>query len=355
MAIKSDNKQGNPYHGDDGKFTSAEGQGSSTANESEEAKAMKLFGLDGGKEKHDSTKDLALSLGWKPADGQDDVLAAGEFVEKIQDEFGEDLDFWEDVRRNPKARTPEDLAKFKEIDAKIKDFAGKFGAASEPKKEEAVPNLNQGSNVHRIPTPEEEQEQEEQYEMEQKINDLLANDYDLSGSFDEAEKAAREEILQKASQLGNDHPEVLALIDKYFNDFGDHVKTNPEPDSPEEIEKASKMFGVSMADAAEDENRRFQELDKEPYLDVPSSVTHMVSPVDERGEEYEEELEISDDDFINFLKYHNIPFTRDEEEFFRDNHRIPQRVLDSLAPKGYDYDEDDLEEDLIDFKTRRYK
>lgn len=41
MPIKSENKQGNPYHDEEGKFTSSD-------NNSEEQEAMKLFGLQTG-------------------------------------------------------------------------------------------------------------------------------------------------------------------------------------------------------------------------------------------------------------------------------------------------------------------
>lgn len=123
--VKSNNTQGNPYHDDEGKFTSQGNEGSKTGGgNSERAAAMRWFGLEKGGQKFGSTLELASALGWKPSKDHDDVIAAGELVEKVQDKFGEELDFWESVKQNPQAYSDEDLEKFRDINLRIKIFVG---------------------------------------------------------------------------------------------------------------------------------------------------------------------------------------------------------------------------------------
>lgn len=346
MAIKSNNTQGNQYHDEGtGQFTSADGKGSVKKDNPFEGSKLpgakelenswgNLFGsmqdvLNKKREEKEASKFLGVDVQEEEEDKTpirypDGTIEIGNIVFRNEGEIKD--------KRGPQAleglrdATEEEIKDRARLDKIISErgFPGEdrewakeskyFGYGSldaleeahgrnyarKEEKQEELP-LKQGpANVIKKLTPAEREEKEGQYRLEQQLKDM----------------------------------------DMY----------NMYPDEDEEEQQASKLLGVDVSD----EDKEYEALDKEPYIDIPTSVKHMVSPLDERGEEYEEELEISDDDFIDFLKFNGVPFTKVEEEYYRNNHRLPQRVLNFLAPKGYDYDEESLEEDLADFKSRRH-
>lgn len=150
--------------------------------------------------------------------------------------------------------------------------------------------LGEGSIVHKKLTPAEQQEQNEQYAMERKIQDLM-----------------------------NYYPE------------------EDEEDDSEEAQ-ASKLLGVDVSEEEDPEVVK-DRLDAEKNLDIPYTVKN----------EFGKETDVSLDEFIDFLKYHKLKFTPIEEEYMRENQRLPERILDNLAPMGKTYTADDLEEDLTDY------
>lgn len=105
-----------------------------------------------------------------------------------------------------------------------------------------------------------------------------------------------------------------------------------------ETEQASKLFGVDLS-----EDEMIDRLDAEPNLDIPNSVKDFDG----------NSIDVSSDDFIDFLKYHKLEFTPLEEQYIRDNLRLPQRIVSDLAPAGRTYTYKDLVEDVTDFINGR--
>lgn len=67
-------------------------------------------------------------------------------------------------------------------------------------------------------------------------------------------------------------------------------------------------------------------------------------------EEVSEEIDVSTDDVIDFLKVNKVNLSSEDEQLIRDNHVIPTRILKEEF--GDKYTEDDLYDDLVDFKRR---
>ena len=172
------------------------------------------------------------------------------------------------------------------------------------------------------------------------------------GSLDELEKAHNNKYgLQSGGNvIEKKNPQETmeqGFMEDKIRDLMNYPEFDPDYVPEEEEKQASDLFGVDLSDKNE-----YDKLDKEPTIEVPSSVkvSQSSSSAPEGNlDEYEDEVDISGDDIMNFLKYHGIKTTPVEEEYIRNNSRIPQRLLNSLKFKG-DYTEEDLYEDLIDFK-----
>ncbi len=342
MPIKSNNTQGNPYHDESGKFTSADSQGSGKEEDikltpeqkqnpfkgsklpgakelenawgnlfgsmqdvlnkkNEEKEASKLLGVDVQEEEEDKTPirypDGTIEIGniVFRSEGEIKEKRGPQALEGLRDATEEEI---KDRARLDKIISERGLPGEDREWAKVSKYFG-YGSldaleeahgrnyARKEEKQEELP-LKQGpANVIKKLTPAEREEKEGQYRLEQQLKDM----------------------------------------DMY----------NMYPD--EEEKQASKLLGVDMSD----EDKEYYALDKEPTIDIPYSINLSNLPPDWRGED-DEEIEVPEDKFLDMLKKEGVNLTPVEEEYFRNNRRLPVRIFDNLRIEN----EDDLEEWLRD-------
>lgn len=161
-----------------------------------------------------------------------------------------------------------------------------------------------------------------------------------------AEKKGSDPLMNLFGSLGKSMRDSETEEKEAMKLFGfggkEEAKNATDKNNKLEEKEASKYLGVDVSD---NKARSLKAGYDEEVVDAPDTLQVM-----EGDFEHKKEVDVTKDDLINFLKYHKIDFSPEDEQLIRDNGVIPSRLLDNLAPKGYSYTSDDLYDDLIDFK-----
>lgn len=287
LKLKSNNTQGNPYHDEEGKFTSKGGEGT------------------GGKSS-DPLMDLFGSLGKSMRDSE----------------------------------------------AEEKEAMKLFGIKNEEKPEKKLWDVGT-LDGEVFDKPIEAESEEEAYKIAEQLYPGYGDELTVSSNEEEEKEASK--LLgvdlkdKKTWDIDKTDPEMAEFLKL---DYKGRQLARKEGRLPKQFERLDKDTQGSLL-AGYDES----------VMDAPSSVQlsewspsgsqSYSEELDEYfGDEEEnvQEVDITDDDLLGFLKINNIKITPEDEDTIRGNHVIPTRILKETF--GDEYTEDDLYEDLMDFKRR---